>query len=136
MSRSEETVPNWEASKENVLPIKRGRSVKVLTENLGTEKSNDNGIKLREKIFHDKILNAADNPSELFEVYVTYLKWTRDTFQSNNEKAMKILEVPMLHISILCSLCQRFTLCNFDSLRRIVRANSKIKKGSKMTTDL
>ena len=94
MSTLEEMVPSWEASKENVLPIKRGRSVKVLTENVAGEKSqSDNNIKIREKIFHDKILNAENSPTELFEVYVSYFKWTRDTFPSNNEKTVKILEV-------------------------------------------
>jgi hypothetical protein len=35
------TLPNWEACKENVLPLKVGRSVKSLDENLSVIPTND-----------------------------------------------------------------------------------------------
>ena len=125
--------PAWELSKENVLPIKRGRSVKglgqsslALAQNIDaavtgastgsnklnelkgmgtgmgmgmTEKWHDEN-KMKEKGFEDNIAgltksykNGEDVGSELLEAYKNCIKWTRDTYISNTEKAMKLLEV-------------------------------------------
>ena len=90
---STENAPAWEAYKENVLPIKRGRSVKGLSESL--QKSSDSASidKLREKVFEDTIIAAGKTPKELLEAYILYFKWTRDAYPSSAEKALNLLEV-------------------------------------------
>ena len=86
--------PAWEACKENVLPIKRGRSAKGLSESL--QKNSDSATidKVREKLFEDTIIAAGkSSPKELLSAYVLYFKWTRDTYPSNVEKPLNLLEV-------------------------------------------
>ena len=85
--------PVWEACKENVLPIKRGRSAKGLSESLLNNTEDASGNKSRDKIFEDSIITAAKSPKELLDAYSLYFKWTRDTYPTNTEKALKLLEV-------------------------------------------
>jgi checkpoint serine/threonine-protein kinase len=96
---SDEAAPEWEACKENVLPIKRGRSAKGLSESLSKAISTDTSIdKLREKVFEDALSAAATkSPKELLDSYVTYFKWIRDTYPKGTEQAIKILEVSSLY---------------------------------------
>jgi hypothetical protein len=90
-----ENAPTWEACKENVLPIKRGRSAKGLSESLQVKNHENSAIdKLREKVFEDSICNARKSGcKDLLEAYIFYFKWARDTFPSNSEKALNLLEV-------------------------------------------
>jgi hypothetical protein len=90
-----ENAPTWEACKENVLPIKRGRSAKGLSESLQVKNHENSAIdKLREKVFEDSLCNAQKSGcKDLLEAYISYFKWTRDTFPSNSEKALHLLEV-------------------------------------------
>lgn len=89
----------WEASKENVLPIKRGRSVKGLCENLEKpiiQQSNNSVEKMQEKIFENNLkMKVPDEKSEteMLDAYLQYIKWTRDTYPTNSEKTLKLLEV-------------------------------------------
>jgi hypothetical protein len=89
--------PAWEACKENVLPIKRGRSAKGLSDTL---QNNDHLIdSSREKIFSDSIITAGkESPKALLDAYVLYFKWTRDAYPSSSEKALKLLEVDTIII--------------------------------------
>ena len=112
----------WETSKENVLPLKRGRVTKGLAErveynHLGSEISVENGrlsIYRREFFYSGRlhcirkiiesvkdtfekalstIKNNGGNGLELLMTYIKYLKWTRDSFPSNKDKALQLLEV-------------------------------------------
>ena len=86
--------PTWEACKENVLPIKRGRSAKGLPESLQNNTEDASGNYSREKVFEDSIIAAAkSSPKELLDAYSLYFKWIRDTYPTNTEKALKLLEV-------------------------------------------
>lgn len=87
-----ESAPVWETSKENVLPLKRGRSAKGLADTLGTDKKKKSSDSLNEeKSFENGLILASDNVKKL-EIYVGYFKWTRNTFVSNSERALKLLE--------------------------------------------
>ena len=105
--------PTWEACKENVLPIKRGRSAKGLSESLqkNTEDLSENNS--RDIIFEDSIIAASkSSPKELLDAYSLYFKWTRDTYPTNTEKALKLLEVLYLkHPLSLFILSVRNILC-------------------------
>lgn len=101
-------IPSWEACKENVLPIKRGRSAKGLSDtlqkNINYSSDNTNENKNQEKYYEDLILNAkkASTSStifskELLDSYIFYFKWIRDTYPSNSDKALKLLEVSNLY---------------------------------------
>lgn len=96
MEPSASTAPAWEACKENVLPIKRGRSAKGLSESLQKNCESASIDKLREKLFEDSIVAASkSSPKELLDSYILYFKWTRDTYPSNAETALKLLEVQL-----------------------------------------
>ena len=83
---------DWELCKENVLPIKRGRSVKGLQENTNPGLQKEKELALAEKSVEDKIRGTTLSINLLNE-YTAFYKWTRDNFPSNSEKALKILEV-------------------------------------------
>lgn len=101
MESSLSKAPAWEACKENVLPIKRGRSAKGLSDTL--LKSSDSLLsdKLCEKAFEDAITAAGkSSPKELLDAYIMNFKWIRDTYPSSTEKALKLLEVFFCHIAL------------------------------------
>lgn len=101
--------PTWEACKENVLPIKRGRSAKGLSESLQNNADDASGNNPRDKIFEDSIIAAAkSSPKELLDAYSLYFKWTRDTYPTNTERALKLLEV--LQLRHFLSSCHRIKM--------------------------
>jgi len=88
---------DWEACKENVLPVKRGRAVKDLSENLGHDESLQSLKNLQEQQF-EKNLAALDKSkvgaaASLLDIYIQYFKWIRESYPSNNNKALNLLEV-------------------------------------------
>eukprot|EP01035_Chromulina_nebulosa_P019674 gene19674-25592_t len=85
-------IPKWEASKENILPIKRGRSVKGLNDNISNNISINNTLLKEEKEFELLLINHKDSKDNLLDSYIKYIKWTRDTYPSNNEKTLVLLE--------------------------------------------
>lgn len=89
----ENIIPTWEASKENVLPLKRGRSVKGLSKAL--EMNHETDLLNQEQRFEQQIEDTRKtlDKQQLLEDYLAYFKWTRDSYPSNHEKALKILEV-------------------------------------------
>ena len=94
MESADNCAPSWEACKENVIPLKRGRSAKGLSEVLSRNIDSASGDALREKAFEDSLLVAAKlSGKELLNSYTLYFKWLRDTFPSNSERALKLLEV-------------------------------------------
>lgn len=86
---------NWEASKENVLPLKRGRNVKELNETLEkVDTMKASTLKLmQESVFEASINDTTKTPLELLDAYSNYVKWTQDTFPSSSDKTLKLLEV-------------------------------------------
>ena len=106
---SENSAPVWEACKENVIPIKRGRSAKGLSESLQKTSEIVSNDKLREKFFEDKIIAAGKSSTkELLDAYVLYFKWTRDAYPSNVEKPLNLLEVnfTIMMLILLCCMEQ------------------------------
>jgi hypothetical protein len=93
--RMSESAPAWETSKENVLPIKRGRSAKGLNDAL-SKSSIHQEVELasREREFESQLL-ACDpsQPPLMLEVYVQYMKWAKDAFPTSPNKFHKLLEV-------------------------------------------
>ena len=86
--------PAWEASKENVLPIKRGRSAKGLSETLVRPLSEDSHLEAQEQAFETQLKDTAyAEPLERLELYCKYWKWVRDSFPKGNTKGMELLEV-------------------------------------------
>jgi hypothetical protein len=87
-------VPSWEASKENVLPIKKGRSVKGLSEALSRNVISENtNEKNQEKAFETELKTEFANAEDKLAVYIKYYKWIRDAFPTQSDKALKLLEV-------------------------------------------
>eukprot|EP01041_Mallomonas_annulata_P000315 gene315-573_t len=80
------STPNWESSKENVLPIKRGRSAKGLNYVMSTDT-----IAESESRFEQEILNTTSSSDPLI-VWLQYFKWIRDTYPSDSSRALKLLE--------------------------------------------
>lgn len=92
---------NWEARKENVLPLKRGRNIKDLNENL--EKVDTMKVstleKMQEGVFEASLNESNKTPLELLDAYSNYVKWTRDTFPTSSDKTLKILEVMIYFVA-------------------------------------
>ena len=67
----------WEQSKENVQPIKRGRSTKGLNDALAT---NQDSCLIDSIIadFEKQIKVSKITGSDLLEIYIRYFKWSRD----------------------------------------------------------
>lgn len=88
-------VPKWEACKENVLPIKRGRSVKGLSVSLTASLAAASQIEVQE-MEHEKNLEEAINnrveSSQLLDVFALYFKWLRDSYPTQSDKSLKLLE--------------------------------------------
>jgi hypothetical protein len=94
-AKEEDTL--WETSKENVMPIKRGRSAKGLqVSSIGAEgQLQQDDYKLREKVFENMILESKSPESStecILDCYVKYFKWIRDTFPSDCTRALALLE--------------------------------------------
>lgn len=85
-------IPAWEMSKENVVPLKRGRSAKGLGEALSTTKSFSQTESSVEIEFETQIRNSSHS-SDILDVYIKYYKWFRDNNPSDTEKSLKLLEV-------------------------------------------
>ena len=90
---------NWEACKENVLPIKRGRNVKDLNENLekSVDNTNKNSLdKIQEAYFENNLKSKETEEkteTEKLDIFIT-----RDTYPTNSDKTLKLLEVSYLYI--------------------------------------
>jgi len=117
MSEVLDQAHGWEACKENVLPVKRGRSANVLGEKLTTIKSSADADAANAKdvnMFEEMLRRAREihnaevlaqeqdlppPPTDsnqvpgLLEVYLLYFKWTRDTYPSSSDKALSVLEL-------------------------------------------
>ena len=80
----------WETSKENVLPIKGGRSAKLLESTVAAQ------FNLRERNagdeFEKELKNAKIIGADVLDVYVRYFKWARTEYPSSSTKAMQVLE--------------------------------------------
>lgn len=97
-TQQDTAVPAWEAAKENVLPIKRGRSAKGLSVSLAHPVSQDTLNADQDRAFEAQLENnTVTDPVQRLELYVKYLKWVRDTFPSVTDKALQILEVKNTH---------------------------------------
>ena len=95
----------WEYSKENVVPIKRGRSVKGLANSLqaievsqGNKEVEIERDKMATERFERELKSvqdmstSSDNDNMLLDVYVKHYKWIRDTYPSDNSKSLTFLE--------------------------------------------
>ena len=87
--------PGWEAAKENVLPVKKGRSAKGLSEILSRPVSKT--LEEEQQQAFEEQIHSTVAPSEKLELYGRYLKWARDTFPSSTDKIMQILEVRSIY---------------------------------------
>jgi hypothetical protein len=93
--RMSEPAPAWETSKENVLPIKRGRSAKGLNDALSKSTIHQEvELANREREFESQLLACDPSlPALMLEVYVQYMKWAKDAFPTSPNKFHKLLEV-------------------------------------------
>ena len=95
---SENNAPAWETCKENVIPIKRGRSAKGLSESLQKTSECVLNDRTREILFEETLITAGKSSTkELLDAYVLYFKWIRDAYPSNVEKPLNLLEVICKH---------------------------------------
>jgi len=84
-----EQAHSWETCKENVQPIKRGRSTKGLGKGFTTDRVE--ALEEQEAAFERGIAGLSDS-RQLLDAYVQYFKWTRDAFPSSSDKAQHLLE--------------------------------------------
>ena len=90
---------NWEGCKENVLPSKRGRNVKDLNNQLDKPFLKTSKVEnIQEKYFENKLNETGKTSEEILDVYVSYIKWARDTYPTNPDKSLKILEVQICYL--------------------------------------
>ena len=81
---------SWETSKENVLPVKGGRSAKLLESTVSAQfslKERNNFDEFEKELKNAKIIGA-----DLLDIYVRYFKWARTEFPSSSARAMQVLE--------------------------------------------
>jgi len=100
-----EEVDSWEGAKENVLPLKKGRKVTGLAlkiENQIEEKVRAINPLLDVETNFEELLTAcrtntnSDESSfelKLLNIYLQYIKWTRDNYPTNKDKTLELLEV-------------------------------------------
>lgn len=85
--------PVWEASKENIGPVKSGRSTKKLGESvLSAGGLTDVQVKQKQK-FEEDIKIAEEGCCRRLDTFVEYFKWTREVYPSNTAKSLEVLEV-------------------------------------------
>jgi len=84
--------PAWELSKENAMPLRRGRDVKRF-------EFNEHGKKDRlskEQLTHENALNDALSKTSTLEdplkVWVKYIRWMQDNFESGNSELLSLYE--------------------------------------------
>lgn len=84
----------WELSKENVLPVKRGRSAAMLSDVLGTRsiRKLDTLEQDRDLYFAEQLKQHQNNPLSLLTTYENQFKWYRDNFPSDSSRLIKLLE--------------------------------------------
>ena len=95
----------WEYSKENVVPIKRGRSVKGLVNSLqaievaqGNKEAEVVQATAVTSQFEAKLKSIQESSDSsqkddmLLDVYLKHYKWIRDTYPSDNTKSLTFLE--------------------------------------------
>ena len=91
----------WELSKENVQPVKRGRSAALLSDVLLSKRANSNLGSLEEdrsKYFEEQLSLAKDPSSGVSSaldsllVYENQFKWIRDNFPTDASRLLKLLE--------------------------------------------
>lgn len=85
----------WERSKENVLPVKRGRSAAGLSDALASSKlaaHSESIEQTRAAYFNRQLELAAGSPLERLNVYEEQFKWNRDHFPSDSSRLIKLLE--------------------------------------------
>eukprot|EP01031_Cornospumella_fuschlensis_P026135 gene26135-31558_t len=88
-----EEVPNWEAAKENVLPAKRGRTVKGLKDITVLKCSTEAQESDKENERFKQRLSQCHDLNEKLDIYVMYVKWARDNFPNEASKEKKVLEM-------------------------------------------
>ena len=87
MTEISEDTPTWEMSKENVLPIKRGRKVK----GLHIHEKTDTDLEFEEMEFKENLTDLEPGAEKL-NVWLEYLKWARGSFPSSSIKTLEVLE--------------------------------------------
>jgi Cu/Zn superoxide dismutase len=92
-----EQTHSWETCKENVQPIKRGRSIKGLGQGATVERLE--ALEEQEAAFERGIAGISDSKL-LLDAYVQYFKWTRDAFPSSSDKAQQLLERATAELSL------------------------------------
>lgn len=99
---------DWELSKENVAPIRSGRSVKGLSGVGGLANKpvlgKDLGAKEEEKKHEEAIAEAktrmrkedgsfsSEAEDMVLQAYIRYYKWVRETYKTSNDKSKAVLE--------------------------------------------
>ena len=84
----------WELSKENVVPVKRGRSAAVLSDTLATQKyarTEDTDEAFIQR-FEDLLATQQQDALARLSTFESYLKWTCDQYPSDTSRRMRILE--------------------------------------------
>ena len=87
MTESLSDVPQWELTKENVQPIKRGRRVKGLR----TQEKSAEDLENEESLLTSKLAELEPSPDKL-ALWLDYLSWARTSFPSSSAKTLEVLE--------------------------------------------
>jgi hypothetical protein len=96
---------DWETSKENIIPLKKGRSLAangavgggglggILQDKLTKEDKN--------KEYQNRLEKARKGSSseDLLDIYIDYYSWTRRSSNNDSEKGKSILEVNIFCLS-------------------------------------
>lgn len=83
----------WEGSKENVIPLKKGRKLEGMALSTFPSKEEKRLKENGERLFEDRILEAGEDFSKKLDIFVEYYTWVRRTTSNNLTAAKTILEV-------------------------------------------
>ncbi len=82
-----------EGSKENVIPLKKGRKLDVMNFTSFPSKEEKKLKDKGEKAFEQRLIDSGDDLNTKLDIYVEYYTWIRRSSSSNLVGARNILEV-------------------------------------------
>lgn len=90
MASVTENVPNWEMSKENTMPIKRGRNPNKAKPALGLRELQNRSDEVSTRIndFEDALRKEPGSLS----VWIKYIKWMQDRFPNGSKELLPLFE--------------------------------------------
>ena len=85
---------DWEYSKENIQPLRKGRNLSVLQKSLDLQSTGDGRLKALEserQSFEEKLADK-DECDDPLDLYLQYIKWMEESYPSGSPNYVELLE--------------------------------------------